>query len=211
MWWRLALVEVMNIMATVGSVLCRTRLEPPVDDVDRLSLDDIRQEAALRLVQVFQREGKSFGQDVARAFDDEAGLAMQAYQWAYRDALRRKLGRATSADAMRPRPATVSLSRPSLGSGGSDGIGLTLAEVLEDPGQHDQLAGIDRDSVGELHRLWDTGIEGLSIAQTRRVLTLMWQTQDLKERGVKRVPDVLRQQIHRLRRETGLPLQTALL
>jgi hypothetical protein len=84
-------------------------------------------------------------------------------------------------------------------------------EPLVDPTQGADLEAIETDAVGELRRLAEEGIPGLSRDQTRRVLTAMVHVQDLKEQGIVRLPAAIRQQLCRLRRETHLPLETRLL
>jgi hypothetical protein len=154
-----------KVYGSIGAFLCHHPTAPPVEDVDRPSPLDVKQEAALRAVIALRKLGRETADDAVAAFDAEPKLVALTYRWAARDALKRQL----------------------------------------------DLEAIETDAVGELRRLAEEGIPGLSRDQTRRVLTAMVHVQDLKEQGIVRLPAAIRQQLCRLRRETHLPLETRLL
>lgn len=185
---------------TIGEFLCHHSSETPFENVDVPSSRDIRQDAALRAVLGLRKLGKSVSHDAVAAFDAEPKIAAQAYRWARNDALRKHLGR-----GKQPRPG-VQRRIP-----GDDGATGDIAERIADPAQRTTLEAVEDDYSGKLRRLWDTGIEGLTLSQSRQAIWLMWQIQRIKDRGAGRVPDKLRQQVSRLRRETGLSLNTKLL
>ena len=178
---------------SLGALLCLHPAAPPFEDVDQPSLPDIRQEAALRLVIAFRRLGKEIGPDPVAAFDAEPRLASLAYRWAYQDALRRHRGRGRSA-----RPARLGWDDPALAD---------FADLV----QEDALDRAESDPAADLRRLWREGALGLPRAPLRRAILLLLLSQHLKDRSAGPVPGLLRESLRRLRRQTGLPLDTSLL
>lgn len=175
---------------SVGAFLCIHPRGAPVEDIDRPSPLDVKQQAALRAVIALRKLGKEVSDDAIVAFDAEPKLVALAYRWAARDALKRHLGRGKD-----PRPA----------------LERDRNEVIPDRGQEEALAAVEDDAAAELQRLYDCGIEGLTLDQTRRVLALMRHIQELKDGGATQLPVALRQRLSRLRRETRLPLDITLL
>ena len=78
---------------SLGRLLCHHPPDPPLEDVGRLPLRDVKQDACLRALVALRRAGKPVGPDPVAAFDAEPALVMHAYRLAYRDALRHHLGR----------------------------------------------------------------------------------------------------------------------
>ena len=183
---------------SLGHFLCHHPPDPPLEDVDRLPLRDIKQDACLRAIVALRRAGKPVGPDPVAAFDAEPRLVMLAYRRAYHDALRHHLGRGRDQRAARWR-RLVSLDHG-------------LAD-LADPRQQEAFDQVLTDIValGRLLALWHATLPGATPAQTRRILRLMRQAQRLKAEGTTVVPDHLRQQLRLLRQATGLALATRLL
>ena len=179
---------------SVGAFLCVHSTTPPVEDIDRPSLLDIKQDAALGAWLSLRRLGKDTGPDPVAAFDAEPRLAWLAYRWAYQEAQRRRRGY-----GQRPRPVFARLWLD------------TPRDDPLDPAQEATLDALVDDHAAEIMHLWHDGIPGLTRDQTRRVLRLMRLVQVLKAHGVARVPDPIRKRLWKLRRETGLPLDTSLL
>jgi hypothetical protein len=175
---------------SIGAFLCHHPTAPPFEDVDRPSPLDVKQEAALRAVIALRKLGKEIADDAVAAFDAEPKLVALTYRWATRDAHKRQLGRGRE-----PRPQ----------------MAREWDEAIHDPLQEASLEAIEDDFAGEVRRLHDAGIAGLSLEQTRRLLGLMRHIQEAKDHGTIRLPSALRQWLCRLRRETRLPLDITLL
>lgn len=198
---------------SIGEFLCIHPRIDPVELMDRPSPLDVKQEAAIGAVVGLRKLGKDAPCDeLVATFDAEPRIAAQAYRWAYHDALRKQLGR-----GKQPRLTVVRSSQLTGGDrydppGSPDGrTNRDPIDALRDPTQEEALTAVEDDHAGELQRLWDEGIEGLTVDQTRRVVRLMRHVQQMKVQGITRIPDDIRQQLSRLRKETGLPLSTALL
>lgn|GEM_PF-2526039 len=174
---------------SIGEFLCIHPSEPPIENVDWPSSLDIKQDAALRAVIGLRRLGKRVTMDAVASFDAEPKLVAMTYRWARQDAIRRQLGRAQT------HPVTV----------------REMSETLVDASQEALCEEIESDFAGELRRLSEQGIDGLTRAQTVRVLMTMRQIQALKEAGTSPLPVALRKQVSRLRQETRLPLDVRLL
>jgi len=199
---------------SIGQFLCLPPTTPPYEDVDQLPFDDIRQDAALRAWLALVKLGKDIPGDPVAAFDAEPYLAARAYRWAYNDALKHRLGR-TPRPPRRPRdpattPSRATLARPLAAILLSNLAAHRLA-TLRDAAQEAALAAIEDDAPGEVDRLWQEGIPGLTLTQSRRVISLMSRIQQMKEEGTTHVPANLRQQLRVLRKRTGLSLSTDLL
>lgn len=165
------------------------------EDVDHVSVNDVKQEAALRAMQALKKHGDDVSIDIAASFDRNPGIVMQAYHWAYRDALRKKLGRSP-----RTRAGVV-------------GEGLIQLDHLPDNRERaeDGLTVLDQYPESDLGRMYRCGLHGLSIEKTRHVIGTMADIQRLKSEDHGRVPDAIRQRVRRLRVETGLALDIGLL
>lgn len=169
---------------SVGEFLCRHPSAPPFEDIDQLPILDIKQDAALRAILALRQLGKPVTDDAVATFDAEPTLVLRAYRFAYLDALKTLRAR-----GQHPRASAQ-----------------FLLAAVPDPAQHAQLAALEDDHPTELRRLRHHGIPGLTRQQTRRVIHAMLAAQRAKDRGG--VPHALRQRLHRLRQETGLPLTT---
>jgi hypothetical protein len=161
-----------------------------MENIDWPASLDVKQEAALRAFVGLRRLGKEVAADIVKSFNAEPKLTAVAYRWAYQDACRRHLGR-----GKQPCPR----------------LRRDWNEPIPDPMQEADLEAVEGNAASEINWLYDHGIEGLSIDQTRRVLRTMQRAQEAKERGAGRISASLRQQICRLRKETELPLNVSLL
>lgn len=185
-----ATTEVQGYVRSIGDFLCVRGSGPPVENVDRPAPADVKQDAALRAVVGLRRLGKAVTADAAASFDAEPGMVALAYRWARQDAVRRHFGRSAQT-CLRP-------------------IYERDTDVSDDR-QEDAIEAVETDHAAEVRRLLQQGIPGLSLHQTARVFAVMWEVQELKDRGVPSTPDALRKTVSRLRQETRLPLVTSLL
>ncbi|MDP9363649.1 MAG: hypothetical protein M3Q10_05390 [Chloroflexota bacterium] len=185
---------------SLGRFLCLHPPGPPYEDVTRLPLQDIKQDACLRALVALRRAGKPVGPDPIAAFDAEPRLVALAYRRAYQDALRHHLGRGRNPSRRAARwQRLVSLDRG-------------LLEVA-DPRQQEALDRVLRQiaAVARIAAYWNTGLPGVSVARSRRLLRALRLAQRLKEDGTLVVPPHLREQLRRLREATGLLLSSRLL
>ncbi len=184
---------------SLGHFLCVHPPGPPYEDIDRISVADLKQDACLRALIALHRVGKPLGpaDDPVAAFDAEPKLVMRAYQFACRDALRLQLGRGRIKDRRLARWQR----RLSLDHG--------LAEVA-DPAAQDLLdAVIERVTAGaRLVLLWQHGQGGLTAKQAQRLLRLLRQLQRRKAEGQTVVPGHLRERLRLLRAGTDLLIST---
>ena len=164
---------------SIAAFLCRHPTTPSIEDADRPSSRDVKQDTALRALVGLRKLGKAVTDDAVATFDAEPKLVALFCRWAARDALKQQLGR-----GKQPRPR----------------MARDWNEAIPDPRQEASLEAIEDDYAGEVRRLHDEGIAGLSLEQTRRVLGLMRQIQAVKDHGTTRLPAALRQRLCRLRR-----------
>ena len=185
---------------SLGRFLCHHPPGPPYEDVARLPLQDIKQDACLRALVALQRAGKPVGPDPVAAFDAEPRLVALAYRRAYQDALRHHLGRGRNES----RRAARWRQLVSLDHG--------LAEIA-DPRQQEALDRVLRQvaAVAHIAAYWSTGLPGVSLGRTRRLLRALRLAQRLKDDGTVVVPPHLQEQLRRLRQATGLVLSSRLL
>ena len=185
---------------SLGCFLCHHPSGPPLEDVDRLPLRDVKQDACLRALVALRRAGKPVGPDPVAAFDAEPRLVALAYNSAYRDALRFHLGRGRHETRRAARwRQLVSLDRG-------------LVDVA-DPRQQEALDHVIRQvtAVARIAAYWSGGLPGVSLGRTRRLLRALRLAQRLKDDGTFVVPPRVRDQLRRLRHATGLALATRLL
>lgn len=97
---------------SIGAFLCDHPVLPPIEDVSRPDPRDIKQDAAIRTLVGLRKLGKDVGDDPVAAFNADPGIAVRAYQWAHRDALRKQLGRGAQP---RPKPQRWSSTRSNNG------------------------------------------------------------------------------------------------
>ena len=184
---------------SLGHFLCVHPPGDPYEDIDRVSVADLKQDACLRALIALHRAGKPLGptDDPVEAFDAEPKLVMRAYQFACRDALRLQLGRGV----IQGRRLARWQRRLSLDHG---------FEEVADPRQQEAFdAVIERvTATTRLLLLWNEGFGGLSTTRARRLLTLLRKVQRHKAEGMTVLPNDLNLRLHRLRRTTGLPLST---
>ncbi len=173
---------------------------PPHEDVDRLPLADIKQDACLRALVALRRAGKPVGPDPAAAFDAEPRLVALAYKHAHQDALRHHLGRGRHETRRAARwRQLVSLDR-----------GLV---DIADPRQQEALDRVLRQvaAVARLAAYWSGGLPGVSLGRSRRLLRALRLAQRLKDDGTVVVPPHVREQLRLLRQATALTLTSRLL
>ncbi|MBA2278215.1 MAG: hypothetical protein H0W06_10680 [Chloroflexia bacterium] len=169
----------------------------PYEDIDQVSLPDLKQDACLRAIIALKRAGKPIGPDPVAAFDAEPRLVMRAYTFAYRDALRLQLGRGRIAGRRLARwQRRLSLDH-------------VLAE-LADPRQQEALDTIIDLVTADtrLAILQGMGLPGLSFKRSLRLIRLLRHHQRLKDEGTTVVPPHLRERLRLLRAATGLPIST---
>jgi hypothetical protein len=152
------------------------------------SQKDLKQDALVRLLTRLRSLGETVPDDPLDLVDRYPDIANNAYKWARVDSLRRSLGRGKQ-------------RRPVMGS--IDFAGEVWSS-LEEP-----FAAAEARTC--LSDLWSHGTEEVSPALVRDAILLLSTIQQLRDSGEKRVPDRLRQQLHRLRGKTNLPLNTSLL
>jgi len=185
---------------SLGRFLCHHPAGPPYEDISRLPLADIKQDACLRALVALRRASKPVGPDPVAAFDAEPRLVALAYRRAYQDALRHHLGRGRNPGRRAARwHRLVSLDRG-------------LLEIA-DPGQGEALDRVLRQvaAVARLAAYWNAGLPGVSVARSRRLLRALRLAQRLKDDGTLVVPPHLQEQLRRLRQATGLLLSSRLL
>lgn len=157
-------------------------------DSSAASQNDLKQDAFVRILTRLRSLGEAVPSDPLDLVDLYPDIASNAYKWARVDSLRRSLGR-----GQHRRPVVESI----------DSSGKELSSL------EDQFA------VAEawvcLSDLWSNGTEEISPALVSEAIQLLATVQRLRESEEKRVPDRLRQRLHRLRRQTKLPLNTSLL
>src|SRR5918994_3484018 len=78
--------------SSLGHYLCVHRPGLPFEDIDQVSVADLKPDGCLRAIVALRRAGKPVGPDPVAAFDAEERLVRRAYQFAARDALRQQLG-----------------------------------------------------------------------------------------------------------------------
>jgi len=198
---------------SIGQFLCHQPATPPHDDVDDLSLPDLKQDAALRALLALRALGKPITDDAVATFDAEPRLIALAYRWAYHDAVRKHLGRGTrrlvSTDPHRRQPpGRRPLSLDALLAAAARADAEDIDPDPADLRQLNRLLFVEVDAATELFRLWTDGIDGLTLTQTQRLIGLLILVERLKRGGTNRVPDDIRQRLRLLRRRTGLPLTT---
>lgn len=126
-----------------------------------------------------------------------ADIKQDAYRRAYQDALRHHLGRGRNPGRRAARWQRL----------------VSLENGLRDIAAPRQQEAFDRvphqvAAVACLAASWSTGLPGVSLGRTRRLLRALRLAQRLKADGTLVVPPHLRERISRLRRTTGLPLTT---
>jgi len=184
---------------SLGHFLCVHPPGEPYEDIDRISVADLKQDACLRALIALHRAGKplSSADDPVTAFDAEPRLVMRAYQFACHDALRLQLGR-----GMIQGKRVARWQRRLSVDHGFEEVADPVAQAMLD-------AVVERvTATTRLLLLWNEGFGGLSVARTRKLLRLLRQLQRRKAEGTTVVPDHLRQRLRLLRAGTDLPIST---
>ena len=179
-----------NRVADTGRFMCHHNVaEPPVERSDQPSPVDMKQDAVLAVLRARRRSGRSGCSGCEEAINEDAGLAWRAYVRARVNFYRAKRG-------MGKRPMRqVSI----------DAQGIDLPEQGEGP-RREQV-----ESLAIVRQIVRDRAPALSERQVQRVIVLMWEAQAIKGKRQAVMPDDLRAAISRLRRATGLPLDTGLL
>jgi hypothetical protein len=173
----------------IGVFLCDYPLREPFEFVDMPNEREIRQDAALRALVALRKLNLLASDDPVTAFNAQPRIVALSYRWARIDAVRAHLGR-----GKQTRPVQL----------------RELPELLADSEQEVMLSAVESDATAEIRRYEEFGLPSLTLEQTRRVFTLMRQVQNIKAHQ-NPIPDALRKQLSRLRKETGLPLDVRLL
>jgi hypothetical protein len=185
-------------LSPMSNRLCRQPWLERSERSDRLSARDLAQDACIRFWLATKRRGEELdSDDLLHAIDEEPGLAVIALRRARYDALRHELGRGTAR-----RQLTISLDQS---------YGDTTPLDPPDAGQTATLHRVENDAFSELQRLWIEGTQSVAPADAQAAIDTMRTAQTLKECGIRRLPDSLRQRLCRLRKRTGLALDAALL
>ena len=172
----------------VGAFMCHQTSEPPVERVDTPSQRDLKQAAVLTLLEQ-QAERGDLCLGCEQLVNRDPGLAWTAYAQARVDFYRARRGRrrgAVRVESLDERGAEVA------------------AEPEEAPEEQVTSRRIVRTIVRER-------FPGISERRLQRVMVTMTEAQTLKRTKRAPMPDKLRRALARLRKSTGLPLDTSLL
>src|SRR5215203_1194561 len=149
---------------SLGHYLCVHPSGAPYEDIDTISLPDLKQDACLRALITLHRAGKPLTptDDPITAFDADEGLVRRAYTFALRDALRQQLGRGV----IRGRRLARWQRRLSLDHG---------FEEVADPWQQEALDAVVEEmvTIARIGLLWSGGLAGVSANRTRRLIRLL--------------------------------------
>lgn len=173
----------------VGAFMCRQPSEPPVERVDVPSQRDLKQEAVLVLLARRAERGDDLCLGCEQLVNRDPGLAWTAYAQARVDFYRARRGRQRGAARVE-----------SLDARGEE----VAAVPAEEPAEEVTSPRIVRRIVRER-------LPGISERRLQRVMVTMTEAQQFRRRDRAAMPDKLRRALSRLRKATGLPLDTSLL
>jgi hypothetical protein len=172
-----------------GAFMCHQSTEPPVERVDVPSQSDLKQEAVLRLLEYQAAHGGEICTACEQLVNRDAGLAWTAYARARVDFYRSRRGR-----------------------GGVKARIEALDEAVERIGEareERQYAHVESRRI--VRRIVRERLPGISERRLQRVMVVMVEAQAIKRSKRTVMPDKLRAALTRLRKATGLPLDTSLL
>ena len=176
-------------IADTGAFMCHQSTEPPVERVDVPSQSDLKQEAVLRLLEYQTAHGGETCTACEQLVNRDAGLAWTAYARARVDFYRSRRGR-----------------------GGVKARIETLDEAVEQIGEaRDERHDAHVESRRIVRRIVRERLPGISERRLQRVMVVMVEAQAIKRSKRTVMPDKLRAALTRLRKATGLPLDTSLL
>lgn len=171
---------------SIGAFILDQPTTPPYIDIDTLSLQDIKQDAALRAVIALRRAGKPVGPNTLAAFEAEPRLVMHCYKRAHADTLRAHLGRHSATKPVRfqrllsYRHGFWHIADPEQGE--------AFEKVLDD------IVACTR-----LLEIVTRGFQDVSPKRARRLVATLRRIQRLKDNGLTVVPPHLRQRVRRMR------------
>jgi hypothetical protein len=173
-----------------GRFMCvQNQSEPPVEPADAPAQVDLTQDAVLTVLEQRAKRGEARCESCEAALNEDAGLAWRAYARARIDFYRKRRG-------MLKRPMRLEPL---------DEATLNLPDEVEEETVE------QAESLEIVRRIVRRRAPGLSQHQMQQVLVVMIEAQRVKLRPREAMPDRLRTAISRLRKATGLPLDTSLL
>ena len=175
-----------------GSYMCHHSGEPPVEHVEHPATTDLRQEAVAAVLAARAGGEDEVCTECERLVNAEVRLAWHAYARARVEFYRARRGRGVR------QVETVSLEESGLD--------------FEAPEEDEDEEEIPVESLKVVRQIVRERVPGLHVHQAVRIVTVMQQVQTIKrkKRGAS-VPDAVRAELTRLRKATGLPLDTGLL
>jgi hypothetical protein len=175
-----------------GAYMCHHSGEPPVEHVEHPSTTDLRQEAVAAVLAARAGREDEVCIECERLVNEQVRLAWHAYVRAKVEFYRARRGRAA-------RPVeTVSLEE--------SGLEVEIPEEDEDDEE------IPVESLMVVRQIVRERVPGLRVQQAVRIVTVMQEVQTIKRKKRREpVPDATRAELARLRKATGLPLDTGLL
>jgi hypothetical protein len=175
-------------LSSLATFFCSMGEKIPFERSDSPNASEMKQDALVRVLESAKRRGDVVARDCDELIFGNAPIAKSAYRFARLDFYRNRYGRGGLAGQFEPLPTS-----------------------LEDPeGGSERNAEAERVEIA-LHAFETRGNAKVNREDARSVVWAMREVQRLKESGVKGIPDGLRKRISRLRRSTGLPLNTRLL
>jgi hypothetical protein len=173
-----------------GRYMCIQNQEsPPVEPADAPARVDLTQDAVLTVLEQRAKRGDGPCESCEAAVNRDAGLAWRAYARARIDFYRKRRG-------MLKRPIRLEPL---------DESALAL------PDEVDEDVVEQAESLEIVRRVIRRRAQRLSQHQMQQVLVVMIEAQQVKRSRREAMPDRLRTAISRLRKATGLPLDTSLL
>jgi hypothetical protein len=174
-----------------GTYMCHHPDEPPVEHVDYPSTTDLRQEAVAAVLAARIDRGDELCVECEPLINEQVRLAWHAYARAKVEFYRARRGRGLTP------VKTVSL----------EASGIDPEEP--EPDDDEEIA---IESLKVVRQIVRERVPGLRAQQVVRIVTVMRQVQTIKRKKRREpVPDAVRAELTRLRKATGLPLDTGLL
>jgi hypothetical protein len=179
-------------VSDAGAFMCHHSGEPPIEHVEHPSTTDLRQEAVAAVLAARSGREDEVCTECERLINEEVRLAWHAYVRARVEFYRARRGRWVR------QVETVSLEESGLD--------------FEAPEEEEDEAEIPVDSIKVVRQIVRERVPGLHVHQAVRIVTVMQQVQTIKRKKKPTpVPDAVRAELTRLRKATGLPLDTGLL